>query len=97
MGFTKAAQPYGVTPKFTLQSGPKSVNPNMTPVEAVKEFLTDEIQEFFVDTATVNIRKFDTRVEASNDGFWAYYCAVIGHGLVRYSQESDAIMEQNLQ
>ncbi len=89
-GFTKAQQPYDLLPKFTLQSGPRNPDPNMTPLDAVRKFLTKEVCEVFVNNAKNKSKENNYKLEASSEGFIRYYCAVIAHGLVQYQEEKDA-------
>ncbi len=75
---------------FTLKSGPKDPNPNISPFEAIHLFIDDGlIKQFQLNALAINAAK-EWNEDCTKEAFWKYFAAVLGHGLVKYPEERDA-------
>jgi hypothetical protein len=66
----------------------------MTPLGALKCLIDDRVIQHVLNRAKVfnAEHNFDTKYTSSS--FWRYFSAVIGHGVVQYSEERDAYVAE---
>lgn len=90
VGFVSRELPYVSHGKFTAIPGPKQKNQSLTPLAALKLFVSTSLVEYLLRRARAFVAEKSLQMEPMVDDFWRYFSAVLGHGIVQYPEEQDA-------
>ncbi len=82
-GFVKKPVGYNSFGKFKGSGGPKNLDKNLTPLEALRELLGDELPQRFSLVAKATSAEKGWKDDTSITAFWKYFTSVIGHGKIR--------------
>jgi hypothetical protein len=93
-GFTRNPISYESKGKFSANSGPKVRDESMTPLGALKCLIDDRVIQHVLNRAKVFNAEHNLDTKYTLSSFWRYFSAVIGHGVVQYSEERDAYVAE---
>jgi len=93
-GFTKNPISYESKGKFTANSEPNVRDKSMTPLGALQQFIDDRVIQHLLNSTKVFNADNNIDIINTSSSFWRYFAAVIGHGVVQYSEERDALVAE---
>lgn len=80
--------------KYTKVSGPKNPNAKLSPLQALRLFVNDDLATRFSESAAKVSSENQWSDETSVLAFWKYFAAVLGHGIVQYAEERHAYVAE---